>query len=516
MSTASRVISGSAASWAQIGVTMISQMALVPLYLSHWSVVTYGVWLAVLALISVMSTLDFGHQEFLAYEFIRIGRDNRPELSKYLWSGIVMGLLISVAQILLILVFLTTGALPFLLGKSDQASTLSSGLVHDAGIVLLLQAITWLACTSISGLFFRVLAPFGYFPRMAWWTLLNIIVVSTAPVIAVIMGADLLTAGIVMTVATAIISIPLYLDLLRLLRREGIPFSKPSFKLGYKNFVLSLAVSGKGLLENARQQGARLVLAPLSGAAGLTAFSTMRTGANVALQGLNTVINPLMPELMRFLHQRDQARSEAAFGTLWFVLVAVMAPAMVVLQAVIEPLYTLWTRGRVPFNPTLFATLSLSVLVFAVVQPAIAVVKGNNLLKAQLALSALAAVIVIGGIGVLVPFMGILGAGIALLAAEIAAMIGYRMVAQRWLLQNGLLWPKRHFAIANASVLIAAAAMGAMIVLPQLKWVVLLASLVLLMGNLWRYWQVLPELATQHARRIMSNLPGMKRLYAPR
>ncbi|GGF17776.1 hypothetical protein GCM10011383_31510 [Hymenobacter cavernae] len=490
-------------------------MALVPLYLSHWNVVTYGIWLAILSLTNLLITLDFGHQEFLAYEFLRIGRDNRPELSRFLWSGATVGLLISLGQILLVVVVLTVGVLPYLLGQSEHAGMLDPELIRAAGIILVLQSISWLICNSISGLFFRVLAPFGYFPRMAWWNLFNTVVSSIAPVVAVLMGYGLLTAGVVMTLAALITSVPMYWDLLRLLRKEGIPFSKPSFKLGYKNFLRSVAISGKGLLENARQQGARLVLAPLSGAAGLAAFSTMRTGANVALQGLNTVINPLMPELMRFLHQRDQERSEAAFGTLWFVLVALMAPAMVVLQAVIEPLYTLWTRGRVTFNPLLFATLSLSVLVYAVAQPAIAVVKGNNLLKAQLALSAVAAVVVVGGIAALVPFLGILGAGIALLAAEVAAMIGYRVVAQRWLQGNGLLWPKHHFAIALASVWIATAGMGAMIVLPQLKWLVMLGSLVLLLGNLWRYWQVLPDLATQHARRIVSNLPGMKRLYAP-
>jgi len=494
---------------------MISQMALVPLYLSHWNVVTYGIWLAILSLTNLMITLDFGHQEFLAYEFLRIGRNNPSELSKYLWSGAATGILISIGQILLIAIFLATGVLPYLLGQSQHAGMIDPELVHAAGIIVLFQSASWLISNSISGLFFRALAPYGYFPRMAWWTLLNTVASAVAPVVAVVMGAGLLKAGVVMTCASLILSVPMYMDLLRLLRKEGIPFSKPSLKTGYKNFSRSLAISGKGLLENARQQGARLVLAPLSGAAGLAAFSTMRTGANVALQGLNTVINPLMPELMRFLHQRDQERSEAAFGTLWFVLVALMAPAMVVLQAIMEPLYTIWTRGRVTFNPLLFATLSLSVLVYAVAQPAIAVVKGNNLLKAQLTLSAVAAVVVVGGIAALVPFMSILGAGIALLAAEIAAMVGYRMVAQRWLQANGLLWPKQHFAIAMASVWIAAAAMGAMVVLPQAKWFVLLGSLVLLAGNMWRYWQVLPDLATQHARRIVSNLPGMKKLYAP-
>lgn len=510
MSTASRLISGSVASWAQIAVTLLSQVALVPIYLSHWSVVTYGTWLAIQALFSITSMLDYGHQEFLGYEFLRIGRDNLQELSRCIWSGASAGLFISLAQLGLLLLFLGTGFLPVLLGKS---ASVTPELLHEASLVLLFQSVSWMLSTSVTGLLFRALAPFGYYPRMAWWNLTGSILSTLAPVIAVLLGAKLLVTGLVTASVTILFSIPIYIDLFRLLRREKVPFSKPSAQLGWQNMLRSLAVSGKWLLENARQQGVRLILAPLAGAVGLTAFSTMRTGANVALQGLNTIVNPLMPELMRFLHQRDQVRVESAFSTVWFVLVAVLAPAMVVVQAFVEPLYLLWTRGRVPFNPLLFATLSLSVLIYALAQPAMAVTKGNNLLRPQLLLALLAALLVVGGVYLLVPLLGIVGAGITLVLAEIVATAGYQIVAQRWLRQNGLLWPQHHFVLANVSVVIAMLSMGALVLLPQAKWVILPVALLLLAGNLWRYWQSLPTLATQNALKIMSSLPVIRKMY---
>ena len=100
-----------------------------------------------------------------------------------------------------------------------------------------------------------------------------------------------------------------------------------------------------------RQQGVRLVLAPLAGPVALAAFSTMRTGANVALQGLNTIVNPILPDLMRFLHDRDQPRSEAAFSTIWVVVVALMAPGVVILQLIMEPLFVFWTQGKIALIP---------------------------------------------------------------------------------------------------------------------------------------------------------------------
>lgn len=508
MSTASRVLSGSAASWAQIGVTMVSQIALVPIYLTHWSVVTYGVWLSTYALISVLSIVDFGHQEFLGYEFLRIGKENNDELSNYLWSGIFINILINLAEIVFIIILINTDALLFLLNKSTGTG---ANLIRDAGLVLLFQSFTW-PVFGVAGIFFRALAPYGHSPHMFWWNFLTAIVNSAAPITAVIFGADLLTTGLITASAITIFNIPIYIDLFLLARKEKIKFSWPSLTLGSHNFVRSLAIFGKVLLENVRQQGVRLFLAPLAGATGLVAFSTMRTGANVALQGLRTITNPLMPELVRFLHQRDQDRVDASFGIIWIMVVALIAPAIVVLQAVVEPLYIIWTRGQVPFDPLLFAVLSLAILVYAVAQPAMAVVIGNNLLKPQVVLPALAAGIVIAGLFMLVPGNGILGAGVALLLAEIAAAVGYKTVAERWLSENGLQWPSQPFGIAVTSIWIAAVAMGAMTQFPSTKWMILLASVILFAWNFWRYWKILPSFAAERVRKLLMSLPGARKM----
>jgi hypothetical protein len=125
----------------------------------------------------------------------------------------------------------------------------------------------------------------------------------------------------------------------------------------------------------------------------------------------------------------------------------------------------------------------------------------------------MAAAIVAGGTFASVPFFGILGAGMALLTAEIASSIGYIRYAKRWLTENELQWPHQSFRIALASVIISTAAMAGMILLPQLKWVIFAVSMVMLGANFWRYWQVLPLLATQRARHLIGNLPFVKRFF---
>ncbi len=499
MSSAKRVISGSLASWVKIGITMLSQMALVPLYLSNWSIKVYAVWLAIQALVGVLATLDIGHQQFVGFEFFSFSSDDKEGLSKLLCSATLVGIILGVVQIILIVILWFSGALPNLLGSKNLADNL---LIHDAGIVLLLQGISWLICGSVGGLLVRALAPFGYAPRMAWWGVFSSIAASAAPAFAVVLGANLLLTGFVAACTTIATNIPLYIDMFKLFQKEKIGYYPPSLKEGLKNFVKSLAISARGLLENARQQGSRLILNPLAGPTGLVAYTTMRTGANIALQGLGTITNPLLPELMRFLHKRDQERSETAFATVWIVVVALLAPGVVVLQVIIEPIFVIWTRGKIHFDPLLFGIFSQSVLVFAVAQPAMAIMEGKNLLKPQLTLSALSAIIVVGGIYILVPILGIRGAGIALLVAEITATIGYRNVAKRWLKENGLKWPQLSSSTAVNSIWLSAIAITLMVVFPKFKVIILCISIIALYWNCWRYWNILPTVAQERARQM--------------
>ena len=494
----------------RMGINMISQIALVPLYLNFWSVETYGVWLAIQALIAVITMIDLGHQTYLGYEFLRLANTNKNELSRNLWSGIVAGCCIGMFQIVLILIFIYSNTLPGFLGITDPQDP---DLANAAGVALLLQGVAWLIATSISGLFVRTLEPFGYYPRLAWWGVIVELVKNIAPALAVIFGADLLVTGVVLATVTIAINIPIYFDMFRLMRKIEIRFCQPSVNLAYKNLLRSTAVVGKLILENVRQQGVRLVLAPFSGAAALAAFSTMRTASNVALQGLNTITNPLMPDLMRFLHARDQVRSEAAFGTVWVIVVAIMSPAVVILQVFISPIFRLWTQGQIVFDPMLFAVLSLTVLIYAVTQPAMAVVMGNNLMRPQLLLSGLAAIVVIGGILVLVPTIGIAAAGVSLLFGEIVSSIGYTINAKKWLVKNSLIWPTKSFVIAITSVVIAAVSMACMIMFPQAKWIVFAVTQLLFAWNFWRYWLVLPTVVTHRVLHFAGRLPGMKKVF---
>ena len=501
MSASKRILSGTIASWVQIAVAMSAQILLVPLYLSFWDAATYGLWLAVLSFSSLLSAFDLGFQEYMNYEFLKLGGQLPKKMSKLLSSGMMVAIVLGLIQIAVVLLIYWLDVLPMIF--KDLGSSLR-GKAIQAFYVLFIQSIVWLLCNTAGGLLNRIMATYGYYPRMAWWGVVTNTMLLVSPAIAVVFGADLLTAGIVMGAAKVAFDIPVWFDMLRLLKKHKVKLVKPSFELGWSSFCRSTNLSATGFLENVRQQGARLIMSPIIGATGIAVFSTIRTGSNVALQGLRTIINPLMPELMTFLHKRDQERTEVAFSTLWVVTIAVIAPCLLVVQTFMPIIYHAWTRGKLSFDSWLFALLSLSVLIYALSQPGIAVVKGNNLLKPQLMIYIMSAIIAVLGIFILVPVYGIKGAGMALLLSEIAASVAFTKIAGKWLEDAGLRWPQRGFRIALSSVALTSLGLVAMIISPKYELLTLCIFLLLLGYNFYRYWLTLPQLAVVKAKAILS------------
>src|SRR5262249_2744285 len=149
--------------------------------------------------------------------------------------------------------------------------------------------------------------------------------------------------------ATTLINVPVCIQLAQLMRRCRLYPVRPSWKIAIRNLLRSQVVTAQNLFESLRQQGARILLAPLAGTAAVAGFATMRTGAMFALRGLKPVTNPLLQGLMRLETRREEEKIQSALATVWLVLAFVMAPAAIVLQVVAAPLFQIWTQGKIEF-----------------------------------------------------------------------------------------------------------------------------------------------------------------------
>lgn len=498
MSAIRRIFSGSVASWLRIGVTIVAQILLVPVYLRYWSPGTYGLWLALIALQGLGQLFSSSFQNYIGNEFLRLAHGDRAAMWSLFFRSLRTGVVIAFLELIVVILLMVTGVLQHFVSADAYSQT------RDLTVAMVIHLVSWIVSGIIGGMCVRVLTATGYYSRMAWWSVGQGIVVAAVPAAAVAWGAGFLEAAAALGLAVILYNIPQGLDMWGLLKKEHIPLKEWRTGWAWGAAAKSQAITLRGLLEMLRQQGARLILAPLTGTADLAAFSTMRTGANVALQGVSSITQPLLPELMRFLHQRDQERSVASFATVWLVVAVVLAPGVILLQALAPYLYGWWTLGRLSFDPLLFALLSLGVIVYACAQPAMALVQGHNLMRPQLVIMTVAGGIAVGGMFLVVPRLGLVGAGAALLGAEVVSMWFYTRVAANWLRSSGMSWPKRSQLWINTIIGACGLALLAIVVWPGLSIPITLISLVLMGSLTLGYWRSMPLMARDRLRGIVA------------
>jgi O-antigen/teichoic acid export membrane protein len=449
LSVIKRIASGSLASWMSIFVTLLIQVGLVPLYLKYLGHDIYGLWLVIQSIATLLTILDKSFQNYLGYEFLKFGPKNVTKISKLMSSGIALALVTGFVQLLIVVIFDFYDFSQSLFKNTN----LNLVVFEDAETALYLLSFGWLVSGNIGGILTRGLQPFGYYPRMAWWSVVNVLFVNILPAITLFFYPSILVLAISMASSTIILNSFLYIDIFKLFKKVQIKLVTPSFKIAFNSFKLSLVLTVANLFISLRQEGVRLILAPLAGSGGLVSFTTTRTGANVALKGLNTITSPLLPELMGFLRNKDQQRADISYSLIWIILIYLMIPAVLILQFVMPFVFEIWTLGKVEFSPILFALLSLSVLIYATAQPAISINQGSNNLKAQITATAITALVVLLFMYLLIPKIGIIGAGVALVFGEVADIVLYTLSAIKWLKKNNLTWPvKTYFIVVRALV----------------------------------------------------------------
>ncbi|MBU3611172.1 hypothetical protein ICN32_11470 [Polynucleobacter wuianus] len=441
-------MSGSIASWVRIGITLISQIIMVPLFLNSWEIKTYGAWLLLHSTWAIINIMDLSYHDYIGYECLKQGQYRSAQINEIISSSLAFSILVALIDIVVILIL--------------NWSPLIADLVTDDPIILwqwkislLLLGCNWAITGAWGGILSRWITPFGHYHQLAWWNTFNILLITTLPVLAVFYGANLMGATIAWCLGSLFAHIVLLIFLRSVIRAKPyLRLHKPNIKKGLDRLLLSLVFSVKYYSDIFRQQGVRIFLAPIVGLVQMTSFSTMRTAANVSMQGLSTIINPIMPELMNYIIKKDQNRIEGLFSSVWLGLIFILNPGILLLQYYFPLIFQLWTANKISMNPMLFGFFSASILVFTLSQPAFAVVKGINNVAMQIIIAlALAAIVIIGSI-LLIPNLGILGVGISLLIAEIFSLFCFVTLASVYLKEINLRWPAKQFIIALALVTI--------------------------------------------------------------
>jgi O-antigen/teichoic acid export membrane protein len=455
MGAAARVLSGSVAAWVKIIVMIASQIALVPVFLAHWSVEQYGSWLVIQSIATFANIFSVAHHNYVGNELLRVPANRPVDLGRLLSAALPFSLGFGLLELLLLAALVAGGQSMWVFDPDGQ---LSAPLLREAGLaLLLLSGATYLSVFS-TGLYGRVASALGHFPRTAWWGVGISASQALAAGLLVSLGAGLLQTVAGMTGVMVLMHAAYQSDLIQITRQGQVRLITADLKLGWRNFQASLLLGLTYLLGLVRQQGARILVSTQLGVSKTADFSTMRTASNVAMQGIATVVDPVFPEFMGFLRDRRQAAVVGTMAFVWMVVVFLLAPSLVVLQVFAPALFELWTHGKLAFDPIVFALLSVAMMVFALARPADSIVLGNNLLRVQLVTAVSLAAFTVCSIVWLDGWLGLRGVAFVLLVAELVGALVLLERARQWIQANGLRWPDRLLWLSAAQSALCASA----------------------------------------------------------
>ena len=437
MSALKRILIGTAGNSVGIGLIFAQRILITPLVLSAWNTEQYGFYLALAAAINLFAIPGRSFEYVINRELLRIGGDVPARLRALHGGAVLVSLALEAVLAVIAYFFLRVGVM-----LGPEATHLLTGREWVVAVAMFVSR----AFNAFPGsTYAQVLSCYGYFPKLVWLGLVGRLLSVVVPGAGAYTGFGPVAVTMLDLLAPCLFLLPAWGFLRRWARRVGVWGWAPEVRQAFHILLLSTQNLLAEIVIMIRGEGLRVILSSLSGSVALAAFATMRTGANLALQGLSTVSSPLMPELMRYLRARDQERMESAFCVMWLPIIALMCPLVILLQLFIAPLFSVWTRGKVEFDPMLFAILSASVLFNATAQPAASIVSGNNLLRAQLVISIIISAMVVAGVFLATPLVGIVGAAAALLVGECGLVTCYVWRASRWLRQNELGWPMDMF-----------------------------------------------------------------------
>lgn len=426
MSIAKRLLHGTLASAASVGLALVQQMALVPLFLTAWGQERYGVWLAVQSAFTWTGAVTVGHQQYLNGELAKSMPVDAARARSTLASALVAGQLLGAIEWLLFIA-LAIGNDFEIMGIGPTVAERES-----LRLVLLIQATAHCLTKPAAGSLHKLLqAKPETHARSIWWASAQSLALTIALVVFAVTGTGLVGAAVGTGIALVVYAIPMGVDVHRRARPFWPSRADVDLRQGSRDLLRSLVVGMTFFVQFSLTNGINLLIAGTTGAAALPLFTTTRTLANALSLGVSMLVFPSTPELVRFEVTKDYAPFVSTLRLTWLVSGAAVNAGALVLATLVAPFYALWTRGEMLFDRGLFSYLALSVCLQALGMPLASLLNGMNRLRACLIMALVKAGLTAAVSFVLVSRFGTQAFGMGLVAAELCGTLAIPFLSFR-------------------------------------------------------------------------------------
>ena len=486
MSIEKRVTAGSIVGLVGLAINIVQSLLLVPLLLSFWTPQSYGLWMGIGALVSLLVALDTGHQNYLGNLLNRQWVEDQAALARTVRSGTRAAVAIALIELAAALGLAATGHVANFAGGPGWASDWSI-----AG-ALIVNMVFWVLNGSIGGIIVRLYTPAGLYARAQWFGIVYRLAGFLAVMVAVFGGASVLGAMIAQVLAWSACNIYIFSDLRRRFPEIHPWWQGGDWSLAWRNFRASIMLTINGVIEQAGGNGVVVFVGHALNPIAVALFTTLRTIANLALQGTSIMLNPLTPDFVRYHIGGEGEKLTALFRTSWIVGTTFVSAGLVLGVLVLEPLYDIWTRGALPLDRWLFAFLGAAVAVRQWAAPFQSYLSSLNRLRSQSSMAAARAIGSLGLATLLLPHMGLSAAGLGALVAEAAAAWIALSAVRRELNEIVTPFPTKSAILSLTQIGIAFVAwlLGASGTGGRIVW--MLAALLSILGLACIQWSSLP------------------------
>ena len=354
MSLKRRIIAGMGANAYGQGISIITQLATLPLFLSHWDLTRYGIWLMLTSIPSYFSVADGGIVNAARNEMtIALGSGDESHANRVFQSTLIF-LLAMTGLVLLVLALLLFGTPLFDSVLESEYKLVLFILV--CGIFLsFVNGLSEATFSSVGK--YGMGTTIGHSIRLAEWGGGVVGLLAVGSFTGVAGGMLVLRAlGVMISIFLGQKYSGVFVWGFRHARMEQFRATiKPA--LYFLIFPLSGALS---------IQGFTLLVGSVLGAASVAVFNTYRTLARLIVQATSIFSHSVGPELSRLFGAQQFEQYHHLFRRSQFISVALVILTSVVVALLGPWILQIWTHGRIQYSGTLMWPMLLYATVVGV------------------------------------------------------------------------------------------------------------------------------------------------------
>lgn len=410
-----RVVHGTLALSLVTAVNMAGQIATVPVAMLAWGAPRYGEWVALSALVGFLTLTDIGVQPHVVNQMTAAhARGDHDEFLTQLHSAFRLQSLLVTA--LLLLGAGVTALLP--IQRWYGVATASRLEVYLTVVLLGAELLLGVVTGPIGGAYRAT----GRFARGALVNLAHRVLFFGGQLGLMLAGAGFAAVALARVALSLLITAWLVLDLGQTLPWFSMSKLRGDLRTGLKMLGPASLFVLTGLADYLTLQGTVLVVQSLAGGAEVTQLTTQRTMVNMGRMIASQLPIVLWPEITAMSARGEQDKLLRVHRSMAKMVAFMVGALLFALLPLGRIVYSLWTLRSLSFDPSLYGIMAAQTIAWGVWSSSSTVLVATNRQRRLASFLIANAALTIALAVVLVPRLGVRGAALAALVADLAIM----------------------------------------------------------------------------------------------